>query len=86
MPTKQVNSAPVDQVGGTQNRGPWSKDLEDIAVDDRLTRPVGLDDGSVQDVEVTITDIQQILRDDGTETDGYAVSYQFDDPTNGGTL
>lgn len=83
MTSQTVNSAPVEHVGGTQERGPWSKDIEEIAVDDRLTRPVTLEDGSTQDVEVHITDIQQILRDNGDETDGYTVSFQYDDPTGG---
>lgn len=85
--------APVEDVGGTQKTGPWPSDVEEIAVDDRLKRPVGLTDPDTgeaftQELEVVITDVQQIVRDDGTETDGYVVSYQFDDPTldGGGSL
>lgn len=86
MPLKHVDKSPVDHVGGTQAEGPWPEQIEEIAVDDRIKRPVVLDDGTKETVEVTVTKIQQILQEDLTETDGYAVTYQFDDPTIGGTL
>lgn len=81
MPKKQVNAAPVDDVGGTQDVGPWPDSIEEIAVDDRLQRPVTLEDGTVEEREVVVTDLQQMIRDDGTETDGYTVAYQVSDPT-----
>lgn len=76
--------APVDSVGGPQDEGPWPADIEEIAQDDRLKRPVELSDGSTQEVEVVVTNVQQIVRGDGTPTDGYAVAYQYSDPTPGG--
>lgn len=80
---KPVDRAPVDHVGGPRDNGPWPSDLEEIAVDERLKRPVDLADGSRQSLEVAVTEIQQITRD-GEETDGYSVTYRFDDPTLGG--
>lgn len=82
--TQAVDSAPVEAVGESKERGVWPSEVSEIARDERLTRPVELSDGTVSDQDVVVTDIQQILRDDGTETDGYAVSYQFEDPTLGG--
>lgn len=83
---QSVNSAPVEEVGGVKDDGPWPSEVEELAVDDRLQRPVQLGDGTVTELEVTVTDIQQFVRDDGTATDGYAVSYQYDDPNAGGAL
>lgn len=76
--------APVDAVGGTQDRGPWPDGVEEIVEGEQYDRPVELSDGSTQTVTVTVTRVDQIVREDGTETDGYAVAYQFDDPTLGG--
>lgn len=76
MPIQKVNNAPVDAVGGPQDRGPWPDSIEEIAVDDRLTRPVTLEDGTTEDREVVVKDLHQIVRDDGSETDGFAVTYQ----------
>lgn len=84
MPKKPVDKAPVKQVGGPQNKGPWPAEVEEIARGAAYNRPVELSDGSVQDVEVTITDLQQILDQQGNPTTGYSVSYQFNDPTSGG--
>lgn len=80
MPTK----APVDAVGGTQSEGVWPEAVSEIAEGEAYNRPVTLEDGSTQELTVTVTNIQTIVRADGTETDGYAVSYQYDDPTIGG--
>lgn len=79
-----VDKAPVDAVGGPQNDGPWPSEVEEIAKGKAYNRPVELSDGSVQEVEVTVTNLRQLVRADGTTTDGYAVTYQFDDPTLGG--
>lgn len=79
------NHAPVEHIGGTQtNNGPWPADVTEIAEGKAYNRPVTLSDGSTQNVSVTITSIEQILRDDGTPTDGYSVAFQYDDPTAGG--
>lgn len=68
--------ARVEDVGGPQDAGPWPSDVSEIAKDDRLTRPVKMGDGTVQETEVLITGVSQIIRPDGTETDGYTVSFQ----------
>jgi len=73
----ELERAPVDDVGGTQDTGPWPTNLEEIAVDDRLQRPVRLEDGTTEVREIVITDVQQIIRDDGTPTDGYVVAHQY---------
>lgn len=80
MHTQPVNPVPVEHVGGGGN-GTWPSGIEELAVDDRLTVPRELADGSEQEVEVTITSLEQIIRPDGTETDGYVVAEQFNDPT-----
>ncbi len=78
--------APVEHVGGTQSNGPWPDGVEEIVEGGSYQRPVELADGSTQTVTVTVTRVEQIVRDDGTPTDGYVVAYQFDDPTVGGTV
>lgn len=78
------NKAPVEAVGGPKDRGPWPADVTEIAENKAYNRPVRLSDGTTQDLQVTVANIHQILREDGTETDGYAIAYQFDDPTLGG--
>jgi hypothetical protein len=72
---------PVEEVGGTQDRGPWPAEMEKIVEGKAYRRPVQLADGSVQEAKVTITGIDDILADDGTPTGGKTVSFQFDDPT-----
>jgi len=79
-------NAPVTAVGGTQDDGPWPSEIEQIAEDDRLHRPVTFQDGSRDTVQVDVTDVQQIRRVNGTETDGYVVGYQYEDPTLGGVI
>lgn len=81
--TKAVDNAPIESVGGPVDRGPWPSDIEEISTGAAYQRPVQFSDGTTQEVEVTVSNIQHIVRDDGTPTDGYAVSYQFDDPTLG---
>ena len=76
MNQKAVDKAPVESVGGNQDSGPWPKELEEIAVDDRLKRPFE-EDGEVVEREVVIEGIDQIVRPDGTETDGYVVRSRF---------
>jgi hypothetical protein len=75
------NQAPVEDVGGPQSEGPWPSDVEAVAEGDQPKRPVRLNDDSTQEVTVTVTAVNQLTRDDGEETDGYAVAYQYDDPT-----
>lgn len=77
-------NAPVEHVGGVQDDGPWPEGVTEIAEGKAYNRPVVLADGTTTELTVTVTDVIQILREDGTETDGYVVSYQFDDPTLGG--
>lgn len=78
--------APVDAVGGTQADGPWPKDVEEIVEGNSYRRPVELADGTIQEVQVTVTQVvRHGLRADPDE-DGYSVSYTYDDPTQGGTL
>lgn len=79
--------APVDAVGGTQSKGPWPEDVEEIVEGDTHERPVELSDGTVQTLPVTVKRVEQVVRADGTETDGYVVAIEFDDPTvDGGGL
>lgn len=73
MRDQSVDSAPVESVGG--NRGRWPDQLEEITVGDEVEREVRLDDGSTETRLVEITEISQMCRDDGTETEGYVVSY-----------
>ena len=54
MPEKSVNKAPIDDIGGPQDTGPWPTDVEEIAVDDRLKRPVTLSDGTQTEKEVQV--------------------------------
>lgn len=75
MPTNPVERAPVHDIGGTQDGGPWPKEMEEIAVDERIQRPVQRGEGPPTEVEVRVTDIRQILRESGEETDGYVISY-----------
>lgn len=79
-----VNKAPVEDVGGTQVEGPWPEGVEEIVEGNQYDRRVELSDGSVQTVNVTVTRVEQIVRSDGTETDGYIVRAEYDDPTLGG--
>lgn len=80
MPVK----APVDAVGGTQSDGPWPDHVDEVGEGEQYDRPVRLDDGSVQTVTVTVTNVQQLTDEQGNPTDGYAVSFEYDDPTAGG--
>lgn len=76
--------APVDAVGGTQEKGPWPADVEEIVEGNTYRRPVQLADGSVQELDVTVTGIvRHGLRADPDE-DGYSVAIAYDDPTGGG--
>jgi len=84
MPVQRSDKAPVDHVGGPQTDGPWPSEVEEIARGEAYNRPVELADGSTQEATVTVSEIQQLIRDDGTETDGYVVVQQYDDPTIGG--
>lgn len=76
-----TQKAPVEKVGGQQDQGPWPSDVTEIAEGKAYNRPVELSDGTTQSLTVTVTNIQEIVRADGTPTDGYAVAYQYDDPT-----
>lgn len=67
--------APVDAVGGNRERGPWPKDVDEIVEGKQYDRPVQLDDGTVEVRTVTVKKVEQIVRPDGTETDGYIVSF-----------
>lgn len=68
--------APVDAVGGTRDHGPWPEGVEEIVEGEQYDRPVQLDDGTVEVRTVTVTKVEQIVRADGSETDGYVVSMQ----------
>lgn len=83
-----VKKAPVDAVGGTQDQGPWPESIDEIVAGEQYDRLVKLDDGSTTTVPVTVTEVRQIRLPDGTPTDGYTVTIQYDDPTTdgGGTL
>lgn len=70
--------APVDKIGGTQAQGPWPEDVEEVAVDERLKRPVNLGNDRVEELEVLVQDIVEL------ERGGHAVSYQFDNPNSDG--
>lgn len=76
-----MTKVPVERVGGVQDAGPWPSDVTEIAEGKAYNRPVQLSDGTVQTLNVTVTAVNPILRADGTETDGYTVAYQYDDPT-----
>lgn len=76
--------APVDDVGGNRNEGPWPEEVEEIAEGKAYNRPVELADGSTQEVNATVVNVHEFVRPDGTPTDGYAVTYQYDDQTLGG--
>lgn len=86
QPTREVDAAPTEQAGGTKSRGVWPEGVEELRTGDTHTRPVELSDGTVQELEVTVTQILEMLDEDGNPNGGYAVSYQYDDPTAGGTL
>lgn len=77
MQGKQVNSAPVDHVGGTQERGPWPVDVDQIEAGKTYQRTVSADNGDQKTVQATVTKIVQIVRPDGTETDGYVVTCEY---------
>lgn len=77
-------NAPVDHVGGNQERGPWPADVEEIVESKAYRRPVRLSDGSTQEREVTVTGVNDILDEDGNPTTGYVLTFQYDDPTLGG--
>ena len=81
MPSQEVDNAPVEQIGGPQSQGPWPDDLQEIATGEAYQRPVELSDGTLQQIPVTVTSIEQIIRRDGTETDGYIVTQHYDDPS-----
>lgn len=78
-----AGQAPVEHVGGTQSDGPWPDGVEEIVEGNSYDRNVMLEDGTKQTVTVTVTRVEQIVRADGTETDGYVVSFSYDDPTGG---
>lgn len=78
--------APVDDVGGRQDSGPWPSDVQEIAEGKVYNRPVQVGEGQLVDLDVTVKSVDPIIRDDGTETDGYVVSYEYDDPTAGGGI
>jgi hypothetical protein len=80
MPSKQVNNVPVEHVGGPQTQGPWPNEVSEIATGEAYQRPVTIEDGMVDDVQVTVDEIRQVTRPDGTETDGYVVVQQFTPP------
>lgn len=75
-----VDNAPVEKVGGPQDKGPWPSEVEEIATGKAYNRPVTMADGSVQSVQVTVKQIEQIVRE-GEPTDGYIVRSVFEDPT-----
>jgi hypothetical protein len=77
MPVKPVDTAPVEQVGGTKETGPWPEEVAEIARDDRLRRPLPNGNGEVEEREVIVKNIQQIVDSQGIETDGYAVAMQY---------
>lgn len=77
------NSAPVEHVGGTRDDGPWPADVEEITEGESYNRDIVLEDGSTAQVNVTVTRVQQIVRDDGTTTDGYAIVYTADNAPEG---
>lgn len=52
----------------------------DITEGDRIKRSVRLNDGRRGDVEGTVISTSPAVRDDGTETDGQAITYHFTDP------
>lgn len=76
--------APVNDVGGRQDSGPWPSDVEEIVEGKAYRRPVRLADGTTQEVQATVTSIQQVTDSAGDPTTGYAVSYVYDDPTTDG--
>lgn len=77
--------APVEAVGGSRDNGPWPKDVDEIVQGETYKRRVELDDGSVQEVQVTVTEVVEIPGEAGGA--GYAVTFQYDDPTtDGGAL
>lgn len=83
MKPEDVGNAPVHDVGGPQNDGPWPAEVEEIARGKAYNRPVVFGDGTRGTAEVVVEEIQQFVKD-GEKTDGYAVSYRFSDPTLGG--
>lgn len=87
MPMEPTEKAPVEAVGGVQDEGPWPVDVDEIQSGQAYNRLVELSDGTVQEVQAAVTEIKQIVRQDGTPTDGYVVMFTYDDPTlDGGTL
>jgi len=77
MPPKQ---APVDKVGGPQDRGPWPVEVDEITTGKAYRRPVPTDAGPPVEVVAQITGINDILADDGQPTGGKIVRMQFEDP------
>lgn len=69
-------NAPVDAVGGAQTEGPWPEGVEEIVEGEAYRREVVNENGDVVEREVTVTKVEQIVRPDGTETDGYIVAFQ----------
>jgi len=77
-----TNSAPVESVGGPQQRGPWPDDVAEIATGEAYQRPVTVADGSRQELDIVVTGVNDILDESGIAT-GTAVTFQYDDPTDG---
>lgn len=73
-----TEKAPVGDVGGPQESGPWPKNAKEIGVGNKYQRPVELEDGTVQEVVVNVTNITDL------GGGGYVVEHHFDDPTYGG--
>ncbi len=83
-------NAPTERVGGQQDQGPWPESVDEIVEGEEHTRPVQVPNPETgvfetHDVTVRVENIQQIEREDGTETDGYVSTYSFKDPNGGGT-
>lgn len=76
--------APVEAVGGTVDTGPWPSEVDEIVEGNTYDRVIRLGDGSVTTAPVTVTRVENIVRKDGTATDGYVVAFSFDDPSLGG--
>lgn len=65
----EVSKAPVELVGGSGENGPWGDDIDEIEVGNSYVRSVKSESGTSDDVEVEITNIQQIGES------GYVVSF-----------
>jgi len=88
MPSNNaLESIPVEKVGGPRDRGPWPTDVEEIARGNTYDREVPVkkltEHGDLEVVgremrPVTVTQIQQLTRPDGTDTGGRVVAFQYD--------